>query len=315
MLRLVLPALVRLMAAWCAVAAAAEPSAVAPLELIEIADGVYVHEGKQESWGATTHGDVANLGFIVGSRCVAVIDSGGSPAIGAALRAAVERTTPTPICYVINTHTHPDHVFGNVAFTGMDPPPQFVGHARLAAALAARAPFYLNALERDLGIAADPALIVYPGVPVADTLELELGERVLSLRAWPTAHTDNDLTVFDERTGTLFASDLLFVGHIPVIDGRLTGWLSVMQEMVKMRPARVVPGHGGVSADWPGIMAPQEQYLRAILDQTREAIRNRVTIGEAVERVANDAATEWLLAEQFHRRNVTAAYAELEWED
>lgn len=303
-----------LTATWCALAAAAPPAA-APLEVSEIAEGVYVHQGKQEHWGATTLGDVANVGFIVGSRCVAVIDTGGSPAVGAALRAAIERTTPVPVCYVINTHTHPDHVFGNVAFTATEPPPQFVGHARLPAALSARAPFYLNALERDFGIAADHALIVYPGITVGETLELELGDRVLTLRAWPTAHTDNDLTVFDERTRTLFASDLLFVGHIPVIDGRLTGWLSVMKELSEMRPARVVPGHGAVSADWPGAMAPQERYLRAILDETREAIRNRLTIGEAVARVGNDAATRWLLAEQFHRRNVTAAFAELEWED
>lgn len=314
-LRFVLRMLLRLMAAWCAVAAAGEPSAVAPLDVIEIADGVFVHQGNQESWGATSQGDVANLGFIVGSRCVAVIDSGGSPAVGAALRAAVARATPTPICYVINTHTHPDHVFGNVAFTGIEPPPQFVGHARLAAALSARAPFYLSALTRYFGIAADHALIVYPGIAVGETLELELGERVLSLRAWPTAHTDNDLTVFDERTRTLFASDLLFVGHIPVIDGRLTGWLSVMKDMAELRPARVVPGHGAVSTDWPGVMAPQEAYLRTILEQTREAIRNRLTIGEAVDRVATGAARQWLLAEHFHRRNVTAAFAELEWED
>ena len=77
---------------------------------------------------------MANLGFVVGSRCVAVIDTGGTPAVGLALRAAVQRTTPLPVCYVINTHAHPDHMLGNIAFAdAAEPAPRFVASANYSA--------------------------------------------------------------------------------------------------------------------------------------------------------------------------------------
>ena len=45
------------------------------------------------------------------------------------------------------------------------------------------------------------------------------------IEAQPAAHTDNDLTVFDRNSGTLWTGDLVFLDHIPVLDGSLKGWL------------------------------------------------------------------------------------------
>src|SRR5205809_5847806 len=107
------------------------------------APGVYVHYGQQAEMTADNGGDVANVGFIIGERCVAVVDTGGSYAVGRALRRAIDALTTVPICYVINTHVHPDHVFGDAAFD--DDHPQFVRHQRLADALRRRGPNHLNA--------------------------------------------------------------------------------------------------------------------------------------------------------------------------
>lgn len=298
----------------CIASAANGADAPVALETREVAPGVFVHEGKVRSWGSDGNEDVANLAFIVGSRCVAVIDSGGSPRVGEALRAAIERRTRLPVCYLINTHVHPDHVLGNSAFATLQPRPQFIGHARLAPALGARAPFYLATLERELGTVASTAWIVPPDRAVDGSAELDLGDRILQLRAWPTAHTDNDLSVLDVRTRTLLTGDLLFSSHLPVIDGKLLGWLQVSAELAKTDAARVVPGHGAVSTDWPAVLEPQTRYLGALRDQVRAAIQAGDTITQTVDRLSADAVEHWQLVDEFHRRNITAAYAELEWE-
>ena len=300
-------------------AAAAQPSgATEAFRVEQIKPGVYVHLGALEDWGPANGGDVANLGFVVGSRCVAVIDTGGTPAVGQAWRAAVERSTALPICYVILTHAHPDHLLGSVAFVAASrnaPAPTFVASARYPRTLAAREPFYRNALKRDFGIALAPAGIVYPTLTVDKTLALDLGGRTLTLQAWPTAHTDNDLTVYDALTRTLFTSDLLFVSHLPALDGSLRGWLGVMAELRRLDVASVVPGHGAVSADWPAAMDAQAAYLNGLLGDTRAAVRAPLTIQQAIERIKVAGPPDWRLTDRFHRRNVTAAYVELEWED
>ena len=285
----------------------------APLDVSEVASGVFVHAGALEDWLPANGGDIANLGFIVGSRCVAVIDTSGTPQLGLRWRAAIERTTRLPICFVINTHAHPDHVLGNAAFVGPDT--RFVASAKFNAAMAAREPYFLRALSRDFGILLAREALVYPTIGVDGTRELDLGDRVVVVQTWPTAHTDNDLTVYDRKSRTLFTSDLLFARHIPVVDGSLRGWLDTVQRLAKIDAALIVPGHGPTQAGGPGAWQPQQAYLEALLQETRAAIKARKTLSQALESVGVRAASRWQLAERFHRRNVTAAFAELEWED
>ena len=88
------------------------------LDVIEIAEGVYVHYGKHENFYEKEDniGDIANLGFIIGDDSIAVIDTGGSHQVGESLKLAIKKVSKKPIKYVINTHGHQDHIFGNSAF-------------------------------------------------------------------------------------------------------------------------------------------------------------------------------------------------------
>jgi glyoxylase-like metal-dependent hydrolase (beta-lactamase superfamily II) len=138
-------------AGFCCAAVIASGTAGAgdALPVTEIAAGIHVHVGAQAEASPANRGAIANLGFIVGSRCVAVIDAGGSREVGEALREAIRNTTPLPVCYVVNTHVHPDHIFGNAAFVADGP--EFVGHSKLAAAMAVRGRVYVTAAKRALG--------------------------------------------------------------------------------------------------------------------------------------------------------------------
>jgi quinoprotein relay system zinc metallohydrolase 2 len=287
-------------------------SAAEGLSITEIAPGIYLHQGVQEETSRANRGDIANIGFIVGAQRVAVIDTGGSLAEGRALRAAIRRVTNLPIAYVILTHMHPDHVLGAKAFE--QDGPEFIGHVNLPDALARRGTFYLQRARAELGDEAEGTRVVMPTSTVADARRLDLGGRMLELRAYPTAHTNNDLSVFDEKTGTLWLSDLLFVGRLPVIDGSLLGWLRVMDGLAHDQAAKVVPGHGPVPDDWRTALADQRRYLETVAAGVRKVIQRRGTIEDAVAEVAQGERASWLLFDAYNGRNVTAAFVELEWE-
>lgn len=284
------------------------------LPVDQLAPGVFVHRGVQEEVTAANMGDIANTGFIVGQRCVAVVDTGGSLENGRRLRKAVRQQTSLPVCYVINTHVHPDHLFGNAAFKPDGP--AFIGHEHLPAALLARQDHYRQSLARLIGEqAAAASAPVAPTRTVASETTIDLGGRMLTLHAWPTAHTDTDLTVLDQATGTLWLGDLLFEQRVPSLDGSLKGWLAVMESLRGVPARLVIPGHGTPGTDWPGAMRDQERYLQALLHDVRKALGERKTLSQAVADVAGEERSRWLLFDDYHPRNVTTAYTELEWEN
>ncbi len=280
--------------------------------LTEISEGVYVHQGKHVELEHADHDDIANIGFIIGGECIAVIDTGGSIDIGARLREAVRKISSLPVCYVINTHIHYDHVLGNAAFK--DEQAKFVGHQNLAEEMEYNRAFFLSEFTANLGENPGDSSIIGPDILVSDELDLDLGNRVLTLSAHPPSHTYSDLSVYDNKTGTLWLSDLLFIDRIPVLDASLKGWLKTMEKLKSLQANHVIPGHGTITMPWPQAASAQDDYLDMLLNETRSEIAKGTFMEDVVENVGKDEKTRWLLHEQNHRRNVTKAFSELEWE-
>jgi len=292
----------------CMLPARASGPPAAPLDLREVAAGVYVHHGQHAGLDSPRRGDSANIGFIVGERCVAVVDTGGSLATGKRLLAALRSVTAKPVCYVINTHVHFDHVLGNAALAATDA--RFAGHRELAPAIEANRRFFAEAFPEELA----GAEVIAPSIAVDGQRELDLGGRRLQLEAWPTAHTSQDLTVLDERTGTLWLGDLVFRERVPALDGSLEGWIAALEALRARELAVAVPGHGETSTDWPAMSDAVYRYLTTLRDEVRAAVAEGMFLEEAIDSVGTGMREDWLLFDEAHGRNVSRAFTELEWE-
>lgn len=282
------------------------------LPVEEAAPGVFVHHGTHKDIDTGYGGDICNIGFIVGDNGVAVIDSGGSPRVGRQLREAIRKVTDKPILYVINTHVHPDHIFGNAAFKQDNP--MFVGHEKLAGAMAQRKDAYLRNQNNWVGADAAESEIIPPTMAIKGSQTLDLGGRSLQLTAHPIAHTSNDLTIFDHNTGTLWTGDLLFVERTPSIDGDIKGWLSVIEQLRSVNAARAIPGHGPVTAELKAALDSEYRYLASLLNDVRAAIKSGQSMEQTMETANRGEQGKWALFDIVNRRNINLIYPALEWE-
>jgi len=280
------------------------------LEIVQVAAGIYVHPGREVGIDHANREDSANIGFIVGRECVAVVDSGGSIDTGRALLAAIHNRTDVPICYVINTHVHFDHILGNAAF--VEDGVEFVGHQKLTEVIANNRNFFSEQFAQELD-GGRPELVIGPTKSVLASTSLDLGERKIVLKAHSTAHTTTDLSVFDENTETLWTGDLVFIGRLPILEGSLRGWLTWVEEYQARSFARIIPGHGPASAAWPSAADAQREYLTALLTDARKAVADGSYIEDAIAIIGVNAASKWKLSD-VHSRNASRAFRELEWE-
>lgn len=275
-------------------------------------DGIYVHHGVHMDIDEGYKGDICNASFIVGSRGVAVIDTGGNLKVGQQLREAIRKVTPLPVLYVINTHVHPDHIYGNAAF--LPDKPQFIGHDKLANAMETRREQYAKLNERLMHDDAKGSELVKPTIAVKSTLEIDLGDRRLNLTAHPVAHTNTDVSVIENKAHTLFAGDLLFIERTPVLEGDIKGLIAEIEKLKTSPAKQVVPGHGPVTKHWVEALNDAQHYLTVLLTDVRTSIKK----GESMESAMNTAAAsekdKWKLFDIANRRNVNTIYPALEWE-
>ena len=137
---------------------------------------------------------------------------------------------------------------------------------------------------------------------------------MIEVTAWAPAHTNNDLTVLDTATATLFAGDLVFLDRLPTIDGDALGWRKAMDRLAALPAARVVPGHGPASAPWPQALEPQRRYLTVLIDDIRGIQKRGGTIEQAAEQAASSQRSLWRLFDEDNPRNAVTVFAALEWE-
>ncbi len=279
----------------------------------EISPGQFVHFGKVESVADGSDGDVANTGFIIGETGVAVIDAGTTRANAEALYLALRQRTELPVKVLIVTHMHPDHVLGASVLRHAGA--QIIASEKLPLALAQRADGYLAGMDRLIGPQQmHGTQVVFPDVTLDGAMTIDLGNREVRLQTYPTAHTDNDLTVYDVESSTMWMGDLVFLEHTPALDGSISGWIDTLTALSDLPVVQMVPGHGRMIAAFPEGAVPTLDYLEAIRTETRAALANGESLSQAIRHIGQSQAQDWQMFEEFNPRNATSAYVELEWE-
>ena len=278
--------------------------------LDEVAPGLFIRHGAVANATAQNLDAICNTGFIVGRDGVLVTETGGSLADGQWLRREIRKRTSKPIRWVVISHVHPDHTFGAGAF--LEDKPEFIGHAKLPAALDSRGEFYRKRLA-DLFGPDKTGPVVKPTRTVAETDTLDIGDRVIAFQAHGKAHTDCDLSMLDRLSGLLLPADLLFVKRIPSIDGSLLGWLKELDKLEAMKAEFAVPGHGPTKVRFSEAVQPLRTYLSTIRDGVKAALKSGKDISEASKTVGQTERPNWALFDDYNGRNVLEAYSELEW--
>lgn len=215
------------------------------LEATPVAANTWVVAGSTGNFSRANGGNIVNVAFIATGAGVVVIDTGPSRLYGEALRELIARTTDQPISHVLLTHHHPDHVFGNQAF---DPDALYMLEQGRQA-LAREGEAFADNLYRLVGDWMRGTEVVLPRHTLTPGV-LTVGGHRLRLLEY-RGHTGSDLVVFDETTGVLFASDMLFYNRAlttPQSPGLMI-WAQELVALAELPYTLVVPGHGPVVAD------------------------------------------------------------------
>ena len=186
-----------------------------------------------------------NAAFIVSDEGVLVIDSLMTPTLAGKLYAAIRNVTTAPIRYLINTHFHGDHVFGNQYFL----PAPIVAHENCRTELQEK--FDANMQRYRQREALIPELnqirMTLPDVTFEDKMTIRLGDRVIELSFLGRAHSNSDILTYLPDDKVLFVGDIAVHKTLPAFpDGHITKWLTVIDETAKVDADTIVPGHGPV---------------------------------------------------------------------
>lgn len=252
-----------------------------------------------------------NAGAVVGPNWAVVIDTLALPEETLEIRQFIEQELQVPIRYVVNTHYHADHTWGNYLF----PNATVVSSVLCRDLLDTRGRKSLEAARKQ-GTTFRQVRIVLPHLTfAAGSLSLRVGKKTLTLISLP-GHSPDNLGVIVEEDRVLFAGDVFM--PIPyIVDGNADDMVFSLKQIGKMGLENVVQGHGDIvlRGEVEGSVKDNLAYLSAIRRAVRKASRRKYP-GDMLEEVGvEDCGKSRVLigglAEELHSRNLYALYEQL----
>ncbi|HEV2111733.1 MAG TPA: MBL fold metallo-hydrolase [Gammaproteobacteria bacterium] len=271
-----------------------------------------LHELAPGVWAAVSFAGShagGNTGFVVGVDAVAVIDTFQTPAAAEALLAAIRKTTPLPVRYVIDTHYHLDHVAGNRLF------------AQAGAVVMAQQNVRAWERSENLKFFGDKITpeqkqmvqsLGLPDLVYRDGIQLDLGGRTLLVRVMP-GHTGGDSVVFVPDASVVFTGDLFWDRTLPnLIDADTAQQIATNDTFLHDYPkATFVPGHGEVGqAEDVRAFRDYLAALRQAVAEERKAGKSGRALTDAVLPGLKQKYGDWGYFDYFAVHNIEQTEAE-----
>ncbi|GAA2032167.1 MBL fold metallo-hydrolase [Catenulispora yoronensis] len=256
---------------------------------------------------------------VLGGEGVLVADTRCSVQEGRELRAELAALTPLPVRWVVNTHTHFDHMWGNAAFDRpeQEPPAEFWGHRNMPD-FDPEDPGFLELRDMILREGGpewrekmDTLVVRKPDHLVTASHALDLGGRIIELMHLGRGHTDNDLVLWLPDADVLIGGDLVEQSG-PVAYGTDSfplDWPATLAALAALTTEHTtyVPGHGDPSDR--GFLKETEEFVTAVAEQIRTLHADGVPAEQALDRGS------WPIEDSSHfAKAVARGYAQLSGE-
>jgi len=276
--------------------------------LTKVANNIYSYVDTRQMSPQNSFG--ANAGIVIGRDGILVVDTLVSAKEAKRFIADIKAVSDKPIRYVVNTHYHLDHTFGNAEFVKLGA--VIISHSTDRQSLERKGEIILKNAggyglsEQDM----EGTEIALPSITFSDSMEIDLGDRKVRLIHTSASHTEGSILVYLPDSKVLFAGDILFTGYHPYMaDGDLNGWAATLDEIVKMDVAAIIPGHGPISGKKD--VAEMKEYLSIFDGKASElcAKSNDVAYiaSELKKAVPVRAEGERLITANIQRRYLKAA--------
>jgi len=253
-----------------------------------------------------------NLGFVVGSKGIVVIDTGYTEAMATEMLAHIRKISHAPIIAAINTNSQPHRFFGNNIFKKAGA--KIISTAKEKQRMADSIAQYSSTIERILKLKTGSITApILPDTIISKPTTINLGNINLTIESHGASHTPESLVVHVVEDKLVFSGDVLYGERLLAVlpDGNVKNWIASFNKLKKYGDVTFVPGHGR-----PGPLKAFEfstlHYLTLLLDHMTKSIDADMETQDAISTLNQAAYSKLVNFEQLSGRNASWTYLEAE---
>lgn len=284
------------------------------LQPVKVAPNVYAVIGDIGPQTYANNGLNNNLGFVVSSDGVLVINSGPSYKVAKALHTAIQKITKQPVKWVINGNSQSHYWLGNAYFHNQNIP--ILARQEAVRQMQEMGSAQLQNTKNILKDQIEQTSLSYPDKLLQEKHSIRMGDTLLEIVYFGPAHTSGDVVVWLPKQKVLFAGDIVFtermLGILPI--GNNANWIKAFDQAMALRPEVIVPGHGHPTNILKASHDTKD-YLVYLRNEVKKTLDQNGSLQDAVDKTDQSKFKYLLNFDLLAKRNLNQVYTEMEREN